>query len=525
MRSFYLTAGIFSGICVIYIMTMLSGTDNFFTYILDDAYIHLAIAKNFALHGVWGMTQYAFSSSSSSPLFTAILSGLIYVFGNHYLIPLLFNSIVAVLVIYFLVKYYSSYFNKEWYIVFASLFTLLFAVLHFQIVTGMEHVFQVLIIVINIYCFQKWYQSDFRNSKIRLGFYTTIVLLGLIRFESMFYFVSLAFIFFLLKKFNKAIAVLILGFVPICVFGYYNYQQSGHFFPNSVVVKGTTIDFSGNYLAQMKYFLFDKILLNVTFYKIAFFPLLMSVVIVCRDYKRLDLKSVLSNNFLIIVWSVTLVLHCLFGDLKGFRYEAYLLVALSMLLIPKVVLFFQSPLTFVKKDPLMTALIVFNILLLIYKVGYAHIIMIKGSENVYRQQIQSARFLEKYYNTSKVVANDIGAICYFSDIHLFDIAGLGSEEMIRFNEKEKVFDDEFENFVTQYSINNHYQLAVVYEEWFSGHIPGNWRKVAVLKIDSHINVALDHVTIYSIDPDIHSELKKNVKKFNWNKNVQVILSE
>jgi hypothetical protein len=34
-----------------------------FVYGLDDAYIHMSIAKNFALHGVWGVTPYAFSSS------------------------------------------------------------------------------------------------------------------------------------------------------------------------------------------------------------------------------------------------------------------------------------------------------------------------------------------------------------------------------------------------------------------------------------------------------------------------------
>jgi hypothetical protein len=43
-------------------------------YALDDAYIHMAIAKNFAQHGVWGITQYGFTSSSSSLLYTLLLS-------------------------------------------------------------------------------------------------------------------------------------------------------------------------------------------------------------------------------------------------------------------------------------------------------------------------------------------------------------------------------------------------------------------------------------------------------------------
>ncbi|KFF75154.1 hypothetical protein HX13_08015 [Chryseobacterium sp. P1-3] len=46
-------------------------------------------------------------------------------------------------------------------------------------------------------------------------------------------------------------------------------------------------------------------------------------------------------------------------------------------------------------------------------------------------------FLKKYYNNSKVVANDIGAISYFTDIHLLDFMGLGSNEIVHFRANTK----------------------------------------------------------------------------------------
>jgi len=238
MKSFLITAAIFFGICFIYILIMLSTTEHYFTYLLDDAYIHMAIAKNFAVHGIWGMTRYAFSSSSSSPVFTLILSALIFLFGDHALIPLIFNLVSAGLLIVILNKYYSLFFNQNRSIVWACLFSLFFAVLHVQIVTGMEHILQTLMIAINMYCFKKWSDSEGKDRISQYGFYFTLLSLGLIRFESMFYFVSLAFVFMLIRKWKDSALVLVCGFVPIFLFGYINYPKSGYFFPNSVIAKG-----------------------------------------------------------------------------------------------------------------------------------------------------------------------------------------------------------------------------------------------------------------------------------------------
>lgn len=523
MKSLLITCGLFFGICMIYIIMIISKTDFEFIYTIDDAYIHLAVAKNFALHKVWGMTQYAFSSSSSSPMFTFILSMLIFIFGNHALIPLIFNFTIAFFVIYFLNKYYSQYFSRNKSIVIAILFTLFFSVLHFQILLGMEHVLQIFLFVVNIYCFQKWLASGLKKSQVAYWFYFTIVLLGLVRFESMFYYASLAFVFACLKNFRNALLVLICGFVPIIIFGYFNYQQSGYFFPYSVVVKGASFDFSGDIVQQLKQVLFKNLIFNITFYKVSLFLLLIVGVFLYRDYRsKISFQQLVLNNFLLIVFSLTLLLNAFFGDFRGlFRYEAYMYIAFAMIIIPRLKEFFLNPLSEFKKDKIIGILTLCNFFLAIYKCVFSHFILVNGSRNIYEQQMQSAKFLKKYYNTSKVIANDIGAICYLSDIHLLDIAGLGSKEMISFNTNGKTFDQKFENFITSYTNENNYELAIVYEEWFGGYIPKNWKKVAVLKIDHNIVAALDHVVIYSIDLSNEKQLKENIRNFPWNKNVQV----
>ena len=42
-------------------------------YWIEDAYIHLAMARNLALHGVFGATPHEFTTSSSSPLWVLLL--------------------------------------------------------------------------------------------------------------------------------------------------------------------------------------------------------------------------------------------------------------------------------------------------------------------------------------------------------------------------------------------------------------------------------------------------------------------
>lgn len=54
----------------------------------------------------------------------------------------------------------------------------------------------------------------------------------------------------------------------------------------------------------------------------------------------------------------------------------------------------------------------------------------RAGKNIYDQQIQMSRFLHTYYNESKVMANDIGAITYYTKIDLLDLVGLGSTSLI-----------------------------------------------------------------------------------------------
>lgn len=518
-KSFLISAAVFIIVCAAYYLLSVSKTDGNYVYLIDDAYIHLAMAKNFAWYEVWGVTKYQFSSTSSSPLFTYFLSVLIRIFGNNDQLSIYINIVFSLGAVYFLNRYFSGIFNKSKNTVIAVLFTLFFSVLHLQVLSGMEHVFHVFLFVVNLYCL-----SNFNNKNSIFGFYLSLLLIGLVRFESMFYFVILAFMLVLIKKWKDALGVLLTGFIPIALFCWFNYQHDGFLFPNSVIVKGTKFSFDSNFPHQLKTILLDNFLLNVSFYKVGFFPVLLSIILIVKDSKEKHFQDIIKSNFLLIVISLLMICHSMFADLKGmFRYEAYILTGFSMALIPKLKGLFGNFRNYIKSERLIAGIVLMNIFLLIYKFSFAHKMLENGGKNIYEQQMQSAKFLHTYYNESKVIANDIGAITYFTDIHLLDTAGLGSVETIVFNENKRVPDTEFQSFLTQYTADNKYDIAIIYDAWLQNHIPENWKKAAELKINNPISVARDKVSIYAVDQDDLEKLKENVRNFTWNKNVKVTI--
>src|SRR3954454_10379831 len=108
-------------------------------YALDDAYIHMAIAKNFARWGVWGVTRYGFSSSTSSPLWPLILAAIYLVSGPNAISPLLLNILCATLSLYVVYRELRRRGGGAGLIAIALVAIVVLTALPSLIFTGMEH--------------------------------------------------------------------------------------------------------------------------------------------------------------------------------------------------------------------------------------------------------------------------------------------------------------------------------------------------------------------------------------------------
>jgi hypothetical protein len=72
---------LYVALCGVLYVTALRGTASHYVYPLDDTYSQMAIARNVAEHGVYGVTRQEFSSSSSAPLWVLLTAAGFRLFG------------------------------------------------------------------------------------------------------------------------------------------------------------------------------------------------------------------------------------------------------------------------------------------------------------------------------------------------------------------------------------------------------------------------------------------------------------
>ena len=156
-----------------------------FVYGLDDAYIHMSIAKNFALHGVWGVTPYAFSSSSSSLLWTLLLSSIFYVIGVNDLVPFILNIIlgtITIFMVYYILRFYKIH---PVYNSLVLVGVVILTPLPYLIFIGMEHILQIILVIAFVYLSVK-ILTDIKSKP--LNYYLLLILtvpLAMVRYESL----------------------------------------------------------------------------------------------------------------------------------------------------------------------------------------------------------------------------------------------------------------------------------------------------------------------------------------------------
>lgn len=475
-------------------------------YALDDPYIHMAMAKNYAEHGIWGVTRYGFSSSTSSPLWTLLLALSYKAFGVMVAAPLQLNALLGVLALtaaYLILRRFVAP-QPAFFLLLAAIFATPLPALAF---VGMEHTLHGLLTLLFALAAARALSGE-TETPLATGILLALAaLVTSIRYEGLFLLAAIAGLVFFRRGWQRALTLLGVGLAPVVLYGLISVWNGWYFLPNSVLLKSSA--------AANSAFVFDTVFQHPSLLLLLAAALLAVVVLLLR---RTPLWS--EGVLFALTFLATALLHLQFARTGWlYRYEAYLILfgvtALAVAL--KAVLPVVAEWNFGRgwrESSLLSALILLPILIvpLSGRAAESFQIIPSATRNIHEQHHQMAEFLRRYYAGQPVAANDIGAINFYADLDTLDLWGLGSLET-----GKRLMEGGYDSLeIDRLTRQHRTRIAVVYEYWFDelGGVPSTWKKAGAWGIMNNVIVAGNSVAFYAVAPGEYERLVANLQTFS-----------
>jgi hypothetical protein len=509
----FAAAAVLSLIVITLLSLSVKQNEGHLVYALDDPYIHMAMAKNMARHGVWGVTRHAFSPASSSILWTLILSLCYFIFGTGETIPLVLNFIFALLVLVLAHRILNQSKLARPYKFLLLLCLVLFTPLPVVIFVGMEHAAQILIDILFAYQAARFLSKQDQEKSTRDARWLLLLsaLVPLIRYEGLFLIALVCILLLARGRVLMAFASGAAAAIPIAIFGYISVRHGAFWLPNSVLLKGTNpasgpLALLGHAFTQLKAAPY-----------LGFLIVLAGGLYIARRKAGRELWE--REQSLLLIFIFTTLLHVTFSLVLVwfYRYEAYL-VALGVLACGLSLRhLFNAEMLKERKAASLAKFATFVVIASLCIVSLAGRSAVslrhtpRATTNIYQQQYQMALFLRDYYQGSAAAANDIGAINYFADIECLDLWGLATTEVAR-AKREGKYDTRLIHALGEQSGA---KIAIVYDSWLDeyGGAPLEWTPVGRWKIPDNIVCRDDTVSFYAVDPTETEHLIQSLRAF------------
>ncbi len=489
-------------------------------YALDDAYIHMAMARNFSHYGVWGVTRYGFTSSSSSILWTLLLSLTYYLFGVSQIAPLLWNLLFALLVLW------VAYAILTWYKVpaalkLAALLAIVFLTpLPTLILAGTEQNLQTVLAMLVTFLAARVLSGEAPTSASRDSTLLLVLapLVTGVRFEGMFLVLAICGLLLLCKRWLYALAFGVCGFLPVVIYGIISVSHGWFWFPSSVLLKGVMPDLtslSGSFLS-LAINAFINLYQGLHVFVLLIAVLLFYVLACGKGRGVFDSRQVMGAILL-----VTAFPHVEFMQVGPlFRYDAYLFALGALYLasqLPIVVPGLPAWTSFSRE--LAPKYLAGGALALLLFFPLA----VKGSRllwllpqcttNIFEQQYQMGSFVHQYYQGSTVALNDVGAVNFLADIHCLDLWGLANRDVTSLKREHNYHTRDIAGLSRQAGA----RIAILYDYWYAGKVgglPAEWVRVGQWTIRHNVILGADTVSFYALDPAEVSHLSQRLREFS-----------
>ena len=497
--------GLYGVACALTMLFSLHATDWRLVYPLDDTYISMAMAKNFAQHGVWGVCYYEFSSASSTPLFTFLLSVVYFLTEPNDWWPFLLAFAFGAGAIVAADRVLRDYLSEYGRLITLSLLVLL-TPLQVMAQTGMEHTLHIFLALLFLDRASRAI-ADRRRMDYPLLFYAALMTMA--RYEGLFLVASCAFFLAIRRSWRLSGAVILSALVPVAAYGLISVSKGWNFLPNSILLKGTGVR-SLSLQALLIVFQHMAVLMLGGLHVAALFLVLIVML-------ALMLKKDQWGRPKLMIWLTLLALlgHLAFANIGWvYRYESYLVAMAIMSFATTVVWCPQQN----RLRIFLALLIAGPLTLLTARAVNSAYLMPSIARTIYVQQYQTAIFLKRYYSGASVAANDIGAINYKADLKCLDLVGLANRKVF--------YSKQAHNYETSIieaeALRMGTQIAVVYDDWFvkdpryilcGPPLPTSWIRVGRMRIKDKLFLGGETVSFYAVKPEAKDRLVKVLHEF------------
>lgn len=513
----YVALGVFLALVAVVLGVSLQQNHGRLVYAFDDAYIGMAMAGNFARYGVWGITRYGFTSCSSPPLWTLLLSLTYRLGGVNQFAPLVLDLVFAILV---LVAAHSilCWYHTPAAVRLAALAGIVFLVpLPMLVVCGMEPALQTVLSLLAVFLAARWISGESpgtaRADSVRLLILAPLVT-G-VRLEGMFLVIAITAFLVALKRWRYALAFGALGALPWVVFGIISVSKGWFWLPTSVLLKASLPDLHSP--TQLILSLLNPI--YITLHEgMHMLALLVAILVVYIAVSGKGSGPRECRQVMGTIVFLTGVAHLEFvGGSPLYRYDAYwgaLAILYVALQLPVILPQGLSPLSLatwsVPKNLACTALGVLLLFPLAMKGGRILWFLPQCTTNIYEQQYQMGLFVRRYYQNSTVALNDIGAVNYLADVHCLDLMGLANAEVAAARRKRAYQTADIERLSKQSGT----RIAILYDMWFPMGLPPDWIRVGRWTIRNNVICGGDTVSFYAVDRAEAAHLAESLGDFS-----------
>lgn len=420
-----------------------------YPYPLDDSYIHLSIAESWAESGIPSPESSQPAFSTSSPLYSTILTVITWIAGPWIYWPLVIGLITGIGFVWTLIREFrkDSLQNQGiwiWTILILGPVPLL-------MILGMEHMLQCWIWAMVFFRLKSVLAGN-KDSPLQLAilFFLTVS----IRYEGVFL-VAASGIVLIVSGYRKyALVTIGAGLLAFALPGIISTVNGGTFLPLSLLMKG---HFPGLNVAEWARF-GNEILTRLYEHPFMFPILTISAIgwayyMVPKNLKQLSVVLQLGS------WA-----HLMFAEIGGYRYEAWIiilhLVLFAFLLAPHLEKI--NKWLILATGWLALPLVVRT---LFFTVNYP-----VSVQNIYDQSIQTGTFIKTYFEDESIAIQDIGAATYLADFNLTDLAGIGDQETNELFREQRFGPESVRELLESRDVT----IAIIQQAWMGWVIPDSW---------------------------------------------------